>query len=209
MITPRQEYDEFILYADREFGRFYDRLADNGLLDNTWLILTSDHGEMFERGVIGHITPLLYQPVIRVPLMIFEPGRKTRLDIHTPTSAIDILPTLLHVIGQPSVDWTEGFVLPPFSGTYPNSRSIFVLEAKTNGKYAPLSVGTSSLIKEQYKLLYFFGYKELDGEERVELYDLNNDPDELNNLYTTKRETSFELLNELKTKIAKVNGPYQ
>jgi arylsulfatase A-like enzyme len=141
--------------------------------------------------------------------MIFEPGRKMRLDIHTPTSAIDILPTLLHLTGQPAVDWAEGFVLPPFLDSYPNNRTIFVLDAKTNGKYAPLSVATSALIKEQYKLMYFFGYKELDGEERVELYDLNNDPDELNDLYTTKRETSGELLNELKAKIAEVNGPYQ
>jgi arylsulfatase A-like enzyme len=209
MITPRQEYDEFILYVDREFGRFFERLAENGLLDNTWLILTSDHGEMFERGVIGHITPLLYQPIIRVPLMIFEPGRKTRLDIHSPTNAIDLLPTLLHVTGQPAADWAEGSVLPPFSDKYSDDRDIYVLEAKTNGKYSPLSVATTTLIKGQYKLIFFFGYEELGvNSERVELYDIANDLEELNDLSSSKKETTAELLNEIKQKLTIVNKPY-
>ncbi len=65
-----------ILYADKEFGRFFDYLDSSGLLDNTWVVLTSDHGEMFERGIDGHDTEVLYEPVIRIPLMIFEPGRK-------------------------------------------------------------------------------------------------------------------------------------
>ena len=37
----RTEYDEYLLYVDREFGRFYDHLEQNGLLENTWVILTS------------------------------------------------------------------------------------------------------------------------------------------------------------------------
>ena len=59
--------------------------------------------------------------------------------------------------------------------------------------------------------MYFFGYEELGGieSERIEMYDLKNDHEELNDLYTTKRETSAELLNELKAKIAEVNEPYQ
>ena len=72
-------------------------------------------------------------------------------------------------------------------------------------------MATTALIKGQYKLMYFFGYEELGGigSERIELYDIENDPEELNDLYTTKRETSAELLNELKAKIAEVNEPYQ
>ncbi len=207
----RREYDEFILHVDREFGRLYEHLVENGFLDNTWLILTSDHGEMFERGLIGHDTPLLYEPLIRIPLMIFEPGRRTRTDVHVPTSTIDILPTLLHVTGQHSVDWTEGVVLPPFSNSYTSlNRSNYVLEAKHNDKNAPFTVATTALIKENFKLLYFFGYDELGpGGERIELFDLEKDPVELNNIYLTKPETGKYLLHEMKTKLAKVNAPYR
>jgi len=203
------EYDEFILYVDQEFGKFYDRLAASGLLENTWIILTSDHGELFERGVIGHSTPLLYEPVIRIPLLVFEPGRDTRLDIHTPTSAVDVLPTLLHVMGQPPADWTEGVVLPPFSNSASeHSRDVYVVEAKKNDNNKPLTTATTALIRDDYKIMYFSGYEELRGEDRIELYNLKNDPEEINDLYNTKRDIADNLLHNLKTKLAEVNKPF-
>jgi arylsulfatase A-like enzyme len=206
----RTSYDEFILYVDSEFGRFFDHLENSGLLEDTWLILTADHGEMFERGIIGHTTPVLYEPVIHIPLMIFEPGKRTHTDVHVTTSAIDILPTLLHITGQQTADWAEGVVLPPFSDSYPDvSRNIYALEARKNRKHAPLSIATTTLIKGRYKLMYFFGYEELGkGGERIELYDIENDPEETNDLFQTKKETAGELFNELKLKLAEVNKPY-
>ena len=205
----RTEYDEFIPYVDREFGRLFDHLDKSGLLDNTWLILTSDHGEMFERGISGHVTPVLYEPLIRIPLLIFEPGRTKRLDVHQNTSAVDVLPTLLHVTGQEQAVWAEGSILPPFSEMEPSSdRSVYALEAKRNELNDPLTTATIALMKDQYKLMYFFGYEKLGDEERIELYDLKNDPGELNDLSSTKRETTAELLNGLKHKLAEANEPY-
>ncbi|MFZ5912221.1 MAG: sulfatase [Chloroflexota bacterium] len=206
----RTDYDEFILYVDREFGRFMDKMDEIGLLDHTWIVLTSDHGEMFERGIFGHLTPTLYQPVIHIPLLIFEPGRTTRTDIYSNTSAVDILPTLLHVTGQKQVTWSEGVVLPPFSQKAPDlERNLYVVQAKTNAQYAPLTVATTALIKGQYKLMYFFGYGELNaGEERIELYDLVNDPEELYDLSSSKRELTAELLRDLKETLSAVNEPY-
>ncbi len=128
LLRRRTDYDEFILYVDREFGRFYDSLEASGLLENTWVVLTSDHGEMFERGISAHSTEALYEPVIRIPLMIFEPGRTRGLDIHTPSSAVDVLPTLAHVTGKPIPAWTEGVVLPPFADAEP-ARQVFVVRA--------------------------------------------------------------------------------
>ncbi len=209
-LRKRVLYDEFILYADREFGRFFDFLESSGLLNNTWVILTSDHGEMFERGINGHTTPVLYEPVIRIPLMIFEPGLKSRLDVHTPTSAIDILPTLLHVTGNEPKSWIEGTVLPPYSSEYPDrDRKIYILEARKNEKYGPLTIGTTAIVKSNYKLMNFFGYEELGGEKRIELYDIKADPEEMTNLSNVKRETTSEMLHELKLKLSEVDEPYQ
>ena len=64
------------------------------------MVLTSDHGEMFERGISGHGSRVLYQPVVRIPLMIFEPGQQMGADIYEYTSAVDVLPTLAHLTGQ-------------------------------------------------------------------------------------------------------------
>jgi arylsulfatase A-like enzyme len=210
LLKRRKEYDEFILYVDREIGRLLDHLNESGLLENTWVVFTSDHGEMFERGILGHITPLLYQSVVRIPLMIFEPGRATRIDVHEPTSAIDILPTMLHVTGQPPADWAEGTILPPFSNSALGaSRDIYVVEAKKNNTKAPITIGTIALVKDNYKITYFEGYEELSGKEQIELYDIEKDPEEMSDLSTTKRETADELLNELKAKLEEVNKPYQ
>jgi choline-sulfatase len=206
----RVEYDEYILYVDREFGRFFDHLENNGLLENTWIVLTSDHGEMFERGIEGHRTPALYEPVVRVPLMIFEPGRTSRVDIHANTSAVDILPTMLHVTGNKEADWTEGLVLPPFAPQAPGpERSVYVVQAEKSEQFAPLTVVTLTLRKGDYKLMYFLGYKELRGnQERVELYNIKDDPEELNDLFDTEKEIGLDLINELKAKLEEVNLPY-
>jgi len=66
-LKKRIEYDEFLLYVDREFGRLFNYMETSGLLENTWVVFTSDHGEIFERGSIGHSSDGLYQSHIRVP----------------------------------------------------------------------------------------------------------------------------------------------
>jgi arylsulfatase A-like enzyme len=204
LLDDRRHYDEFVLYVDQEFGRFFNLLEASGILDDTWLVLTSDHGEMFERGIGGHATPVLYEPVIHVPLMIFEPGRRERMDIHTPTSAVDLLPTLLHVTGQPPAPWTEGLVLPPFADL-PPGRSVHAIEARNTPLRGALTEATVTHIRGHYKLMYFFGYPELKETERIELYDLEADPEELHDLSASQPELTRELLDELKAKLAEVD----
>jgi len=206
----RTRYDEYLLYVDSEFDRLIKYMDNNGMLDNTWVIMTSDHGEFFERGKAGHGSPSLYQPVIHVPLMIFEPGRTERLDIYTPTNSIDILPTLAKITGQIQPDWTEGEVLPPF-GPVDENRIFYSMQLKFNEEYGPIELGSITLIRSPYKLIYFFGYRELPfpGGELIELYDLSNDPDELNNLYSTDPALAKELLDIIKKKLNEVNQPYQ
>ena len=206
----RREYDEFILYCDKEFGRLYAQLESSGLLENTWLILTSDHGEMHERGIGGHMTDALYQPLVRVPLLIFEPGRKTGMDIYDYTSAVDILPTLAHLSGESLPAWTEGGVLPPFAPASQNaSRDIYLLRASHNEQFAPLTIASTMLVRENYKLHYYFGYPEVPKEGLARLFDIKADPEEMTDLYATKPETAQELLGDLKATLQKVNEPYQ
>lgn len=206
----RRQYDEFILYADGELGRLYDYLNESGLADNTWIVFTSDHGEMFERGIFQHKTPSLYEPVIRVPLLILEPGQHERRDIHTTTSAVDVLPTLLKVTGQEVPEWIEGVVLPPFSATTSaGDRNVFALEATTNAEDGTLNPASVMMVKGKYKLTYYYGYEQLgDGGPLFELYNLEDDPEELNNLFDINSEISLQLQRELLEKYNKVNIPH-
>jgi arylsulfatase A-like enzyme len=202
----RTRYDEYIAHVDAEFGRMYESLEENGLTQNSYIIITSDHGKLFERGVRGHSTPLLYEPVIRVPLLISKPGQQEREDVHAPTSCIDVLPTLLHATGQPVPDWCEGELLPDLGGTADSDRSVFSVEAKENPAHAPLRQGTVALRRGDYKLIHYFGYSGY--EDEYELYDLEEDPEELHDLYSSKTSVAAALRHQLKAKLREVNRPY-
>jgi len=194
----RTRYDEYLLYVDAEFARLHIFMEQNGLLENTWLVFTSDHGELFERGIVGHLEPVMYQALIQIPLLIFAPGQNTRQDIFDNTSAIDLLPTLLDVTGQSIPDWVEGRVIPPFA-TKPlePDRQIFCVRGKGIDKDQPLNKGSAMLVKGHYKLVNIFGFPDYKNGNSVELYNLETDPDELNNLYPAQKALGDSMLGEL------------
>jgi arylsulfatase A-like enzyme len=180
-----------------------DLLEPSGILDQAYIIVTSDHGESFERGVEGHITPLLFEPVIHIPLLISAPGQRERKDTYTPTACVDLLPTVLHLTGNEMPDWCEGQVLPHLGGAENPSRSIFALEAKTNPAYAPLTRTGVAMLKGPHKLIYHTGYER---EDSFELYDLQEDHEELRDLYPESPAFARRLREELLEKLNSENS---
>ncbi|MEK6220757.1 MAG: sulfatase-like hydrolase/transferase, partial [Chloroflexota bacterium] len=163
LIKGRRRYDEFILYVDAEMGRLYDYLETSGVLDNTWVVITSDHAEMHERGIFGHSSEALLNTVLKIPLLILEPGQSTRNDVFANTSAVDVLPTLLKVTQQESpVDFFDGRVMPPFRDTPENNLgTVYSNHARLNGKNDPISIASIAIMKEEYKLVKYFGYPQI------------------------------------------------
>jgi arylsulfatase A-like enzyme len=203
----RREYDEHLAYSDAEFGRLCDLMERNGTRDTTYVIVTSDHGQMFERGIHGHWTETLYEPVMRVPLLISAPGQRRRKDVHTPTSCVDLLPTLLHATGQAIPDWSEGEILPTFGQEETGAgRSIYCMEAKSNLKQDPLTKATVALIQDEHKLIHYFGY---DGyENEFELYDIANDPEEMEDLYPSQEGIATRLRDEMEEDLRRAHARY-
>jgi arylsulfatase A-like enzyme len=204
----RRAYDEFVAFADSEFGRLLNSMEGSGVLDKTYVVFTSDHGENFERGWTGHFAkPLLFEPGIRVPLIISQPGNKQRQDVNALTVAVDLLPTLARVAGTQPPPLCEGSILPTFDGSEVKSdRSIYVSGAKSNAKFAPLTRLTVTLIKGDHKLIYYLGYNGYDN--RYELYNLKEDPEELKDLYQSRKKVAAGLQDELTAKLREVNQPY-
>jgi arylsulfatase A-like enzyme len=207
----RQQYDEFISYVDAEFGKFFDRLVESGLLENTILVLTSDHGEINERGLVLHGKNVFYDPIMKVPLLIFDPDRRERVDIYDPTSAIDIMPTLLQLTGQPIPEWAEGQVLAPYRAAAENeSRSVFSMAAVDSNQNRPFSVGTYALLRDGYKYTYYEGYEELpDGQPYHEMYHLETDPEELENLVDSERGIAEAMLDEITENKNQADEPFR
>lgn len=207
----RQIYDEYIAELDSEFGRMLDFLESKGMLERSTVVVTSDHGELFERGVEGHLHRLLYDPVVRVPLLISSPGQSSRRDVQVPTSAVDLLPTLVHLSGEEVPAWCEGQVLPALGGAEQADRSIFIVEAKHNPAHAPLTSVSVGLRKGRYKLTYYIGFQAHVRKQTglFELYDIENDPEELNNLYSPDSNIAKDLSAQLMAKLRAENAKYR
>jgi arylsulfatase A-like enzyme len=204
LINARREYDEYIAYADAELGRLFDFMQVEGILDTTYVIVTSDHGELFERGIWEHITPVLFEPLIRIPLIVSKPGERVRRDVYAPTSCVDILPTLLQVAGIERPEWCEGELLP-LSGDQEAAadRAVYCLDAKGSSKFGPLAKRTVSLVREHYKIIHYLGYPEYD--DVYEMYDLNDDPQELRNIYSSRKGIASDLKALLNEKSVELN----
>jgi arylsulfatase A-like enzyme len=205
LATEWRYYDEYIAYADAEFGRLIAELEHRELLENTFLAFTSDHGEMFERGIFQHTTPTLYEPIVHIPLLLHKPKQSERVDVFSPTSCVDLVPTFLFGIDQSIPDWCEGQVLPIFdeNGSGIDDHNIYAIEAKSNPKNAPLIMATVSLIKDTHKIVSYKGYEGL--EDTYEVYDLERDPEEMEDIYQTGSIVGKQLKDELDQKLSEVN----
>ncbi len=210
ILEERRWYDEFNLYVDAEFERLYRQLEQSGILENTWLVLTTDHGEMFERGIIGHTTPVFYQPMMHIPLVIFPPGQESRVDVYENTNAIDLLPTLCQVTGQEIPAWAEGIVMPPFSkDSAAHQRDISTIQVEMLDKKGEVSAATAMLLRDNLKLMWSFGYPELEEEDEIiELYNLAEDPEELSNLASERKSLVDEFLGILRAEVEKLGRTY-
>ena len=202
----RDQYDAYIATVDSEFGRLIDSMERNGIFDHNYVVLTSDHGDLYERGVVGHVNEYLYEPLVRIPLIISSPGQKLQHDVFSPTSGVDIVPTLLSLAGRPVPLESEGVLLPGLGGVDDFQRSIFSIDTKSTHVRGPIRTATVSLRKGNYKLIAYLGYEGMN--DGFELFDLQNDPEEMNNLVQSKPETLKDLRNEIDLKLREVNRPY-
>lgn len=202
----RLSYDEYIASVDYEFGRFIDDLEAAGVLDNSYLFVTSDHGELLERGCKGHDTPLLYDPIVHSPLLVHAPGQTTRQDVYAPVNSVDILPTVLSLAGKPVPDWADGEILPGLGGKENPDRATFTVEAKLNPAFAPLSTVSVAMRKGDYKMIYYNGYF---GEpEEFELYNHAEDLEELTNLYSSEKAIAKQMKDELLDRLHAVDKEF-
>lgn len=205
MASARRGYDEYLASIDWEIGSLFDVFEKEGVFENSYVIVTADHGEMFERGQVAHTTALLYAPVIHVPLLISTPGQKTRRNVFSPTNAVDLLPTIAQLTGNPEPVWAEGVPLPELGGIEDVKRSNFSVEAKQISSFGPLHKATVSLQQGIYKLIYYTGYF---AEDVFELYDLESDKEEMEDLFPDQPAIAKILKEELLDKLSDVNKPY-
>lgn len=127
-------YDGQVAWADSMVEKLVDWLRRKGLLEQTIVVVTSDHGEeLFERGRLDH-GETLFEEVTRIPLIIFGPGRIPGGRVITaPTTLIDLPATLLELAGGPGKLGEGTSLAPLWSSTGGGGGRLVYSDAKAPG----------------------------------------------------------------------------
>ena len=168
-------YYRMISEIDDELGAIRKLLEEKGIADNTIIMLMGDNGYYLgERQLAGKW--LMHDNSIRVPLIVFDPREKQHHDIEEMVLNIDLPATILDLAGVGIPEAYQGMSLRPYvqSGSHPDTRQTILVEHLWELPQIPASEGIRS---KNYK---YFRYRLIDAPE--ELYDLENDPMEINNL---------------------------
>ncbi len=178
-----------ITLVDRSVGRILKALEESGKADDTVVVFTSDHGELMgDHGILGKT--LMYEESVRVPMllrapMLEQPARR----IGGRFSHIDLVPTLLELLGvEPPSELQGTSRVPVLEGRDDLERNdIFIEWNGADGHIRP-SLGEAepnqSMVHPYRTVVSADGWKlNLYGKGQGELYDLENEPNELVNLY--------------------------
>jgi arylsulfatase A-like enzyme len=194
-------YDEFIRYCDKQFEEFIVQLEKKERIKNTLIILTSDHGESFQHDVYGHRVPHLYEQLTHIPLIIKKPNQSNGKIIHSLVEQIDIPATILELAGISPPQWMEGRSLVPLiRGEELSPKPAFSMYLEKNrSRGHQITRGTIAVWEGDYKLIHYL------EEGKSLLFNLKQDPEELNNLINKEPEIAKHLLELIETNLAKAN----
>ena len=193
----RLRYREAIMGADEQIGVLLDTLKREKRFDNAVIIVTSDHGQSFERGSLGHGGDILNEAVLRIPLVFKLPGQTILRTVDTPVSQVDLAATLLDLAGAAPQPATEGRSLrPTLSGKDLPALPVFSMSLETQHRFKPIRSGHFTVVDRGLKLFYHR------LEERWELYDLAADPRETRNLIAERPQEALRLQALLKARLA-------
>lgn len=174
-------YYAFVTEIDDWVGKILDKLEKLELAENTLVVFVSDHGEMLgAHGMRGKFN--FYEESVRVPFLIRYPGKiRAGQTISTPVSILNIFPTVLDYAGLENIP-TDGYSLRGvLEGTEAPKYDFAVSEWQWKNENVP-----SIMIRtDSWKLMT----THRPGGRNVEvLYDLENDPGEMNNLLGSNPE---------------------
>ncbi|HEX3645307.1 MAG TPA: sulfatase-like hydrolase/transferase [Vicinamibacterales bacterium] len=177
-------YSGEIAYADAALGTFLARLRTAHALEHTLVVIASDHGESLgEHGERTHGL-FAYESTLRVPLIFWAPPAIPAASINVPARLVDIMPTVLDLVGVTAPAALDGRSL---RGAVPGDDpgSYFeALNANFTRNWAPLK----GIVSRRRKLIDL---------PIPELYDLSVDPGEAHNLYAARRDDARDLESRL------------
>jgi arylsulfatase A-like enzyme len=186
VLTPEQiqteidAYDGSIAYVDDQINALLSELEARGELENTIVIITSDHGESLgEHGLLQH-SASLYRPEIHVPLIVWGPGIvPAGLVVDTPVSTVGLPVTILTLLDANTGDFPGRSLSLLFDGSAPQAWDQPISELAHLPGAAEVNPSTHGALKSVVGEEYQYITHENFGEE---LYNWQSDPEETSNL---------------------------
>ena len=192
-VTPQiqrriDEYDGAIAYVDNDLQKLLNELGRRGFMDNTLLIVTADHGQgLGEHGLLTHGTALYY-PLIHVPLLFYWPGHlPAGLRIKRPVSTKDIPATILELLGAARSQLPGNSLAalwngqtPPEQWPMPLSELVPLRQPQPFDRSSYGREEIESIVSPELQLI-------LDPREGPSLYNWQEDPQEIENLFHIPR----------------------
>lgn len=174
----RKLYGAHVREIDDAVREFFGILEQCNVLKDSAIVITSDHGDEFgEHGGVSH-DGKMYSELVNVPLLIYEPSREKGKVSDLLVSTLDIPPTILYLFGLNPVDAFEGCSLLPLQG-YPIKGSFGEAVDKHGSHEKGEEKEVHYYCEGDLKIIY------CETDDSWELYDLNSDPQELNNIIQT------------------------
>jgi arylsulfatase A-like enzyme len=189
------QYDGEVAFTDYHLGRLFDWMEKSGRMNDTMIVIMSDHGESFGERMVYKHNSQLYDEQMRVPMIVYVPNGEPRR-IREYVSTVDLGATILNISGLNYESARAGVsLLPLMRGEEFNHPPVY-------GEHAILGlspyVGTDMMVdpetkkymvvtQDGFKLIYNRNYYSF------ELYNLREDPKELRNLYDRLPEKAAEM----------------
>ena len=192
--TPAELYDGEVRHVDSVIAPLMESVAERA-----WTILSADHGEELPsedaHGHAGH-GQTLFDPALRIPLVIRGPDVEPR-DVPALTSPVDLLPTFLELAGLPAAPLVEGRSLVaaidgPAEAELPARSGIFV-ETRIGNDLVLVTNPLTAFLSDSGKIVRH------ESSAKLEAFDLDRDPGEVENLFQRSPERGEELLAEWKS----------
>ena len=187
--TLQAAYYAMIELIDDQVGRMLDALHDSGQADDTLVIFTSDHGEMLgDHGLIQKGCRF-YEGLVRVPLILAWPGTiRAGLVSDALVELTDLAPSLLEAAGAAVPEWMQGRSLLPIGrGAAPLDHHRDAVWCEYfDALDAPDATRATMYRERRYKLVVYHGHG------LGELYDLERDPGEFDNLWDSPEHAALK-----------------
>lgn len=206
-------YAAEVHYLDAQFGRLIQGLKDRGLYESTIIVVTADHGEGLADGIERHdwwAHRMVYQEQIHVPLFLRAPGLPGGRVVPDTVRTVDIAPSILDYAGIEASEDMDGRSLRNLIAEQPDEPRVAYAD-QINGYDE-----NAKMVERKPEAAFL--YMVLDGNWKLtyrphmpgasELFNLADDPEELNNLFDPSSEVVIRLLGDLSLRDPWVLAPF-